>query len=616
MSAPAVLQARTFPDRLGLLAPGALAIAALVGLGAGAAIGWRDGGASFPVLLLDAVRQSWRWLLPAAAISVFLAAALCGPLARRSPRFGVAVAVAVAGLPLVALGGYLLNRRLGIRPGEILEPYALPRNLLYLAACLGLALVLSWLARRRLARGGGPARVFVVAALVPWLALEAGLAAWSRGGAPDGRPDVLVLLVDALRADHVGAYGYARATTPAIDALARDAVVFEQAVAQSTFTKTSIASLFTGLNPYRHGVYRGSQRESPERVTSDILPQRATTLAEVLRGHGYLTAAWVQNSHLRGFMGFAQGFVAYFDQQGPVERIARRVEHFMALAARREPTFVYAHFIDLHDPYRPPPPYDAMFGGGHGVYDGIDLAEWGAYLADVRAGKVRIPPERVAQLEALYDGQLRRVDDRVGRLLAQLRRLGLYDGTMVVLTADHGDGFLEHGFISHSTTPYEELVRVPLVVKLPGGRGAGTRVSAQVRLIDVMPTVLDATGAREDLSLDGCSLLPLVRGEAPRGDDCNVAVTEIADADEAPPTLALRTARAKFIRRAGKPDELYDLAADPRETHNLAGTGLAEETLMARMAATIAERRAQSASEQVALDPQVIRELKALGYLK
>jgi len=163
-------------------------------------------------------------------------------------------------------------------------------------------------------------------------------------------------------------------------------VVFEQAVAQSTFTKTSIASLFTGLNPYRHGVYRGSQRESPERVTSDILPQRATTLAEVLRGHGYLTAAWVQNSHLRGFMGFAQGFVAYFDQQGPVERIARRVEHFMALAARREPTFVYAHFIDLHDPYRPPPPYDAMFGGGHGVYDGIDLAEWGAYLADVRAG--------------------------------------------------------------------------------------------------------------------------------------------------------------------------------------------------------------------------------------
>ena len=253
---------------------------------------------------------------------------------------------------------------------------------------------------------------------------------------------------------------------------------------------------------------------------------------------------------------------------------------------------------------------------GFGVSPGIAVGR--AVVLTQRTEVVRwpIPPERVAELEALYDGQLRRVDDRVGRLLAQLRRLGLYDGTMVVLTADHGDGFLEHGFISHSTTPYEELVRVPLVVKLPGGRGAGTRVSAQVRLIDVMPTVLDASGAREDLTLDGCSLLPLVRGEAPRGDDCNVAVTEIAETDEASPTLALRTARAKFIRRAGKPDELYDLAVDPRETHNLAGTGLAEETLMARMAATIAERRAQSASEQVALDPQVIRELKALGYLK
>jgi choline-sulfatase len=156
---------------------------------------------------------------------------------------------------------------------------------------------------------------------------------------------------------------------------------------------------------------------------------------------------------------------------------------------------------------------------------------------------------------------------------------------------------------------------LPLVVKLPGGRAAGLRVAAQVRLVDVMPTVLDVAGVREDLALDGCSLLPVVRGEAPRGDDCGVAVTEIAESGDTP-TIALRTARAKFIRRPGKPDELYDLAADPRETRNLAGTGLAEEAVLARMAATVAERRRQAESEQVALDPQLIRELKALGYLK
>jgi arylsulfatase A-like enzyme len=605
-------------DRLRRLLPGALAAAALAGALAGGWTGWADGGNRFPVLLLDALRQAWRWSLPAAAIAALLAAAVCAPLARRWARWGAAAAITLAALPLVALGGYALNRRLGIRPSELAESYALSRNLAYLALCaLGITVAV-WLGRRALGREPGHARAWLAAALLPWLGLEAALGLWSRTGGGDQRPDVLVLLVDALRADHVGTYVYARPTTPAIDALARDGIVFEQAVSQSTFTKTSIASLFTGLNPYRHGVYRGSQRENPVKVTSDVLPRRLMTVAEVLRDHGYLTAAWVQNSHLRGFMGFAQGFVAYRDQQGPVERISRRVEHFLALAGRRLPFFVYAHFIDLHDPYRPPPPYDAMFGapaGADAAYAGVDLAEWGAYLADLREGKRRLEPAQVARLEALYDGQLRRLDDRVGLLLARLKRLGLYDSTLIVLTSDHGDGFLEHGFISHSTTPYEELVRVPLIVKLPAGRAAGSRVAPQVRLIDVMPTVLDASGVREELPLDGCSLLPLLRPAAEQPVECAVAVVEIAE-DGDTPTVALRTARAKFIRRAGKPDELYDLAADPRETRNLAGTGLAEEVVFARLAADIAQRRRQAVSEQVTLDQRLIRELKALGYLK
>ena len=608
---------RSFGERARRWLPGALLAAALVGLGAGGWTGWVDGGASFPVLLCDALRLAWRWILPAAAAAVLLAAALAGPAARRSPRWGAALTIALSALPLVALGGYALNRRLGIRPRELLESYALPRNLLYLAACAALVGVLAILARRALRRASRPAGLWMVAALAPWLGLELGLALWSQGGGAKSRPDVMVLLVDALRADHVGAYGYARATTPAIDRLAADAVVFEQAVAQSTFTKTSIASLFTGLNPYRHGVYWGSQRETPSRVTSDILPSRLTTLAEVLRDHGYLTAAWVQNSHLRAFMGFAQGFVSYFDQQGPVERIAGRVERFLGLAGRREPFFIYAHFIDLHDPYRPPPPYDAMFGDPSQVnaYAGIDLAEWGAYLAEVREGKRTLDAEQIARLEALYDGQLRRVDDQVGRVIDTLKRLGLYDSTLIVVIADHGDGFLEHGFISHSTTPYEELVRVPLVVKLPHARGAGRRIAAQARLIDLMPTILEATGVGEELALDGCSLLPVVRGEAARGAECGVAVTEIAESGDTP-TLALRTERAKFIRRPGRPDELYDLAADPGEKRNLAGRGFADEPVFARMADSIAERRRQGQSEHVTLDPQLIRELKALGYLK
>jgi arylsulfatase A-like enzyme len=603
-------------DRVRRWLPAALGAAALLALAVGARIGWLDGGASFAVLLADAIRLAWRWALPAAFGATLVAAALSVAVDRRWPRAGVVVAVAVAALPLVALGGYALNRRLGIRPGELVESYALPRNLVYLASCAVLVAAAAILARRALDRPARPAIGWVLAAVGPWLLLEAGLFSWSHGGAAKSRPDVLVLLVDALRADHVGAYGYGRATTPAIDALARDAVVFEQAVAQSTFTKSSIASLFTGLNPYRHGVYWGSQRETPTRVTSDVLAPRLTTLAEALRDRGYLTAAWVQNSHLRGFMGFAQGFAAYFDQQGPAERIGDRVERFLGFAGRRESFFVYAHFIDLHDPYRPPAPYDAMFGEpGRDAYAGIDLAEWGAYLAEVREGKRTLDAAQIERLEALYDGQLRRVDDRIGRIVERLKALGIYDSTVIVVTADHGDGFLEHGFISHSTTPYEELVRVPLVVKLAAGRGAGLRIGAQVRLVDVMPTILEVAGVDEDLALDGCSLLPLLRGEPARGEDCGLAVSEIAESGDTP-TIALRTERTKFIRRPGKPDELYDLAADPRETRNLGGQGLPEEVVMARLADSIGERRKLAQSEQVTLDPQLIRELKALGYLK
>jgi arylsulfatase A-like enzyme len=605
-----------FADRTRRWLPGALGAAALLGLAVGARIGWLDGGANFAVLLADAIRLAWRWSLPAAFAATLLGSALSGLVGRRWPRAGVAVAIALAALPLVALGGYALNRRLGIRPGELFESYALPRNLVYLAGCTVLVAAAAILARRALDRPARPAIGWVLAAVGPWLLLEAGLLLWSHGGSAKSRPDVLVLLVDALRADHVGAYGYARATTPAIDALARDAVVFEQAVAQSTFTKSSIASLFTGLNPYRHGVYWGSQRETPTRVTSDVLAPRLTTLAEALRDRGYLTAAWVQNSHLRGFMGFAQGFAAYFDQQGPAERIGDRVERFLGFAGRRESFFVYAHFIDLHDPYRPPAPYDAMFGEpGRDVYAGIDLAEWGAYLAEVREGKRTPDAAQIERLQALYDGQLRRVDDRIGRIVERLKALGIYDSTVIVVTADHGDGFLEHGFISHSTTPYEELVRVPLVIKLAAGRGAGLRIGAQVRLVDVMPTLLEVAGVDEDLALDGCSLLPLLRREPARGADCGLAVSEIAESGDTP-TVALRTERSKFIRRPGKPDELYDLAADPRETRNLGGHGLPEEAVMARLADSIAERRKLAQSEQVTLDPQLIRELKALGYLK
>lgn len=604
-------------------APGLLALAVGLGVLVGLGRGWRFPGEGFPLLLGEAVRGEILLALGGAGAFGLLYVLFRAALGRLPERWGVALATALAGAPLLAAAGYRLNREAGFRPSELLEPYPLRWNLLLVAAAAVVWAAVWWLLVRA-ARAERPRR----ASAVPVLALlgsavlfyaGVGIALGARQPAPD-RPDVLLLLVDALRPDHLGAYGYGRETSPALDALAADGVLFRDAVAQSTFTKSSVASLLTGRFPYQHGVYWGSRTDDPElpgAVTSDLLAAAETTLAEALRPAGYLTAAWVQNSHLRDFMGFAQGFVEYHDQQGGIERIHRRFLRWLRGAGGHYPYFAYLHYIDLHDPYLPEPPYDELFGrGGAEVYEGIDLAEWGAYLQAVREGRETPSAAQVARLEALYDGQIRYVDDAVARLLEALRREGRYDDTLIVLTSDHGDAFMEHGFISHSTTPYEELVRVPLVVKLPGNRHAGTEVTAQVRLVDVMPTVLDLLGLPVPPEVAGCSLRPLWEGgpDAGRAPGCGEAVIEIAE-EGAYPVVALRAGGFKYIHHQHAADELYDLSRDPGETRNLLGAGLPqEEALRERALAVVAAREALS-GESIELDEDTIRELKALGYL-
>jgi arylsulfatase A-like enzyme len=599
------------------LLPGLLGAGALLGALDGAIAGWHYQAAGYPGLLLATVRDHLHLGL-LLALGFWLLFAGAELLARRwlPPRWALALAAALAAAPVIALAGYRLNRQLGIRPAEIFTPYALKANLLLLGLC-GLLWLLLVVALRRWRREGAapPGKGALVAVAAALVAVNAApLAFLAPPGEAGERPPVLVILIDALRADHVGADGYDRPTTPALDALAADGVLFRQAISHSTFTKSSIASLFTGRYPYQHGVYWGSWRETPESITSDLLRPQETTLAERLRQRGYLTAAWVQNSHLRAFMGFAQGFVHYRDQQGPVTRINRLFRRWLDRAGRY-PFFVYLHYIDLHDPYQPPPPYDTMFGPPADAYAGVDLAEWGAYLEAVRRGEVELSPEQLAAMQVLYDGQLRFIDDQIGLLLADLKRRGLYEKSLIVVTADHGDGFGEHGFIAHSTVPYEELVRVPLIVKLPGERFAGRKVEAPVGLVDVLPTVLQVAGAPPPGDeVAGCSLLPLIeQGEAGWDPVCSEAVIEIAE-EGAYPIVAVRTARYKYIHHEKRPDELYDLTADPGEHHNLAPATEGEPLRLAERAQEVVKQR-RLAEERIELDEKTIRELKALGYI-
>ena len=603
------------------LLPPALLLGGLAGLLLGLAVGAHYLGAGFPWMFLDALAREMTTAVAAALLFLLLLVPIERLFDRRLPPFvATAAAAAVAGAPILAAAGYRLNRALGIRPEELFTPYALPPNLaLVVAAAVLLGLTAWWFTRLRVPSSSGlrPGRGAVVAVVTLAVAFQG--AAWlgSRGTDDGRRPDVLILLVDALRADHLSSYGYPRPTTPALDALAEDAVRFEQAIASSTFTKSSIASLLTGRHPYQHGVYWGSL-ERGSGVIADLLPAAETTLAEVLADHGYLTAAWVQNSHLRDFMGFGQGFVDYHDQQGGIERIHRRFGRFLRGPGPRHPFFAYLHYIDLHDPYLPEPPYDTMFGGDRRVYEGIDLAEWGAYLKAVREGREVPSADELERLRGLYDGQLRYVDEQIGLLLAELRERGLYDDSLIVVTSDHGDAFYEHGAISHSTTPYEELVRVPLLVKLPGNRFAGRTVDAQVRLIDVFPTVLKAVGIQDDVpGVAGCALQPLLRAEpgtADREPACQVAVIEIAQGEGAP-TVAVRTGGLKYIHHESGDGELYDLVADPGERVDLLAERPEDVRRLRRLVLDVVAARDAEPAQRLDLDERTVRELKALGYL-
>lgn len=617
----------------------ALTLALLGALTAGVALGAWTGreyaAAGFPWMTVEAARSAAdRFLAGALVFLVLYLVAL--RLLRRRMRGEPApeiLAAALASAPFGLLWAYHFNLRHALRPADLLEPFGLWPNLrllaLFLVALAAVTAVLVAWSRRGSIVSAGRRRLAAPLVLALLLAaLQAAPILHARGAEPAAsaeRPNVVVLLVDALRADHLGVYGYPRETSPAIDAFARDAVVFEQAISQSTFTKTSIASLFTGRAPYEHGVYWGDRRTAGGGLTSDALSERETTLAEALRTRDYLTAAWVQNSHLRPHMGFAQGFVDYRDQQGDAARIDRRFLAWLSGPARFERFFAYLHYIDLHDPYLPDPPHDTMFGGsGAAAYEGIDLDEWGAYLEGVRSGRIDLPEERVEAFRALYDGQIRYLDQRVGRLLEELRERGLYDDSVIVLTSDHGDAFMEHGFISHSAAPYDELARVPLIVKLPGSRHAGRRVERQVRLIDLAPTVLDLTGAPRPRRMSGCSLVPLVEGRpedwAAERPECSIAVTEIAEVEGEPPTLGLRAGGVKYIV-GPRGEELYDLESDPLERRDLLAAGLPQDraadlAAFRGLAERIAELRSLSRAGSVELDPQMVRELKALGYIE
>jgi len=317
-------------------------------------------------------------------------------------------------------------------------------------------------------------------------------AAWAACAEPPplDHPNVVLVCIDTLRADHLGCYGYERDTTPAIDRLAAESTVFADACAASSWTRPSVPSLLTGTYPLQHGLY------GLEGKLTHALSDASVTLAEVFRDHGWRTAAVVCNPQLDLGNGFEQGFEDYRDDSGDAAEIERRAQTWLDSLDGEDPFFLYLHFLDAHWPYPIPDAYATRFGGS-------SLPElWGAEPGRVRdainEGDRQSTRAELDRLRALYDGGIRYVDDQLALLFASLEERGLADDTIVCIVSDHGEEFMEHGRIGHGHGLQENLLRVPWILHVPGRRGR--RVEHPVGLVDVFPTLLAAAGVEAPAS--------------------------------------------------------------------------------------------------------------------
>jgi len=367
-----------------------------------------------------------------------------------------------------------------------------------------------------------------------------------RAPAPAPRHDIFVILIDTLRADRLKTYNPRVTLGEAIDRFAADAVVFEQARSSSSWTRPAVASLFTGREVHMHRVHGWF----------DILPAELPTLAEGLQASGYETYAWSTNFHIIPKWRFGRGFDRFefanvLKQRAP--KVLARVREVLR-SRDRTPSFFYIHLLDPHGPYMPEP------------RDHEAILAQPALLETLPDPARRDDPTSLG-LYTRYLGEIRSVDRDLGGFFDELRRQGRYDDALIVLLADHGEEFWDHGGEGHGNTLYEEVLRIPLIVKLPKRERAGTRITTAVAIEDLMPTLLDFAGAPIPSPIEGRSLLPVLRGSGAVAGPPHVAFLQLFKGRLA---AVVDEQQRKFILDPLSKNQLYDLTKDPAERLNLA----------------------------------------------
>jgi hypothetical protein len=338
--------------------------------------------------------------------------------------------------------------------------------------------------------------------------------------------------IDTLRADHVGCYGYPRDTTPNIDAFSRDGVRFRTAIAHASSTTASHASIFTSLLPLHHG----AQRARRQPISDDV-----DTMAQIMQGAGYRTVSYNGGGQVAAMWGFDRGFDIYESDRGAFARKVQKAIRWMDGNAGGK-FFMFLHTYEVHAPYTPAARFMAAFDADYA--GNLDDEISTHLLIEINNGTRTLDQQDARHIVNAYDAEIRSMDEAFGTLVGYLKRRGLLDRTILVFTSDHGEEFGEHGqFGRHSHALYDELLRVPLIVRLPGGKFAGKVVERQVRGIDILPTVLDLLDLESPDQCDGSSLTPLMRK---RRGTLRAAVSQI-DARQEPPMTSIRTESKKLI---------------------------------------------------------------------
>lgn len=449
---------------------------------------------------------------------------------------------------------------------------------------------------------------------VPWLITAAVLTLLSCGGpATPRRPNFIVVLVDTLRADRLGVYGYERDTSPNVDAFARESLLFASSRSQASCTFPSVNSILTSRPPTLFLGQPGGALGIPEGIPA---------IAEILREGGYRTVALSANpvvahtpNRKNPAGGYGRGFEVFHEDchWRPAACLNQAARQHLRQEGDDRPLFLYIHYIDPHDPYRPPPHHQRRFA-----------AKGGSKLRFVRRGDPNpiaetiykgrpdrgTTPADLRHLSDLYDEEIAYFDSEFPELLAALREADLLDDSILVFTADHGEDFLEHGHIKHCRTVYDSSIKTPLIVRVPGV--APRVVTAPVQNLDIVPTLLDYAGIdAAGFSFEGRSLRPLIEGREDGG-----ARRQLAS------QAAFRSAsdgRFKLIHnlRDGK-FWLYDVAADPQETRDvLTRERRSFHDLRETMTAWLARTEGEGAAdESLRKAEEAEARLRALGYLQ